>query len=363
MIRHALLAVLAALSLGGAATAAEAETVTIAVRTDARPFAWQAADDSGTFGGYLVDICIDATTRAGYHFDQVPIDAGERSALLGGNFALRGRSVDLLCDPTTITLARLDWLAGQPQTQHAVFSPILFVANGSYVRNKKADACVVAAGDDGAAAEGDKAEADKDEEGRCDPKSKLGVDRDGLLSDQNCFVPEGQEPSKATKYLVAGFVEGSTARGVIERAMRKTNLGLGEDETLCLFEAPSHTKGIELLCRGALHFYFGDTDIIEAYRSRQAGSCEIDRPKAPLSYEPYALLVPSTDPAFRARFVAAVYEIFTDGTAAGRFAHHFQGLGMSTALRMLFRINSIPGLRPAARGADPECRMCKAGSP
>ena len=71
-------------------------------------------------------------------------------------------------------------------------------------------------------------------------------------------------------------------------------------------------------------------------------------------YEPYALLVPSQDPKFRAKFVAAVHEIFADGTAAGRFAHHFPGLQRSTALTMLYRINSIPSHRQIRSNDDDE---------
>ena len=58
------------------------EVVTIGVRQDARPFAWQADDNPGTYRGYLVDICTDAATRAGFRFRLVPVDATARERIL-----------------------------------------------------------------------------------------------------------------------------------------------------------------------------------------------------------------------------------------------------------------------------------------
>ena len=128
------------------------EVVTIGVRQDARPFAWQADDNPGTYRGYLVDICTDAATRAGFRFRLVPVDATARERILDGDFAVAADggpvALDLLCDPTTITLARLERFASDPATEHAVFTPIVFVTNGTYVRHgAKANqaACVVGA--------------------------------------------------------------------------------------------------------------------------------------------------------------------------------------------------------------------------
>jgi hypothetical protein len=321
-----------------ASASAQGETapVTIAVRTDARPFAWQAADNPESFGGYLVDICIDATTRAGFHFNLVPIDAFERENMLKGEFELDDLSVDLLCDPTTITLARLDRLAEKPESQHAVFSPILFVANGSYVQHRTSEPCSLA-------------EPVADDLRWCNRKLLSAEEGVVVLEDRKCLRPPSQgTAAEVDEYLLAGYVRGTTADRAIERAVQWNRVPLRPNQTLCLVAAPSHTDGIGRLCRGELHFYFGDMDIIEAYRAEQAQACEIVRAEAPLSYEPYALLVPSKNPAFRAKFVAAIYEIFADGTAPGRFEHHFEGLERSTALTMLYRINSIPNHRPPA---------------
>ena len=172
---------------------ATGSSVTIAVRKDAPPFAWQSAEHDATFGGYLVDICRDATTRAGFHYDLQPIDAAARERVLEGDYTLsigqRRVPIDLLCDPTTITLQRLDVLAlHHPDARHAIFSPILFVANGSYVEHaapENRSPCGVAP----AEVEGFAGAATR------------GVRRGGgqLLAPKNCFVPGAREEDEGSR--------------------------------------------------------------------------------------------------------------------------------------------------------------------
>lgn len=325
--------------LGATGAAAETtETVVIGVRVDGRPFAWQAEDKPDTYRGYLVDLCRDATTRAGYHYDPVPVTAAEREAVLAGKFEVKGKRLDLLCDPTTITLRRLDVLEDK-----AIFSPIIFVANGSFVRHKIYDnrkPCVIGA------------------RGEARPACRQGPakDKDGKEI-QTVVAPQGLVCAPAfggadppVEYFVAGYVIGTTAASTLDMALVRQEIRLAKGQTVCTDEAQDHRTGVKAFCGNALHFYFGDLDIIQTYGNllREAGGkCDLDRAERPLSYEPYALLVPSTRADFRAKFVAAVYEIFNDKTAAGLFDAYFPDHDKSTALDMLFRINSIPSLRPA----------------
>ena len=110
------------------ANVASLSLVLMGVRVDAKPFAWQ-DPASGSFLGFLVDLCTDAVTRAGYPFEQVPITAAERIEVLKGD---RG-DIDVLCDPTTITLSRMRAFAGLKPPGSVAFSPIVFVANGTYM--------------------------------------------------------------------------------------------------------------------------------------------------------------------------------------------------------------------------------------
>lgn len=327
------------------------ENVVLAVRVDARPFAWRAEDNADTYRGYLVDICRDAVTRAEYHFDIVPMTATDRKVLLDGDFRVRGRDVDLVCDPTTITLARLDKLVGTP----AVFTPIVFVANGSFVRHASFElrqACRV----------GDVAE-DGSKRAMCATrpgKSKDGTDIpvvDAPPASLDCGPP--REWKDGAEYFVAGRVIGTTAESTMDRAVRLGQVRLAEGQSFCSEVVPDHTTGVKGFCANRYHFYFGDLDIINAYRqalAEKGAACDLAPAERALSYEPYALLVTSDDARFRAKTIAAVYEIFSDGTASGLFDAYFPGYAKSAALSLLFRINSIPGLRepvPPSAGAPP----------
>lgn len=76
--------------------------IRIGVREDARPFIWRDQDTKG-YLGFFWDICTEAVQRAGYHFSEEGVDAKKRAAFLktgDGDY-------DLLCDPTTITLKRM----------------------------------------------------------------------------------------------------------------------------------------------------------------------------------------------------------------------------------------------------------------
>ena len=164
----------------------------------------------------------------------------------------------------------------------------------------------------------------------------------------------------ATEYLVAGYVRGATSLVTIRHAVESGALGVGAGQKVCLVAAPGYQEGVEAFCANDYHYYFGDIDIINAYRAglpmASSAACDLRPAERALSYEPYALLVPSRNAEFRARFVAAIYEIFTDGTAAGRFAHHFRGMEPSPALSLLYRINSIPSHREASGGASTQAQ-------
>ena len=323
------------------------EAVLIGMREDAMPFVWRERAARETYRGFLYDMCTDATTRAGYHFEFVDVSAEERGAIIMGELG-RGRheNLDLLCDPTTISLERLDHLA--ENRPDMVFSPIVFVANGSYVER-------------GAASKRTLCRYPVEEEAAADPGSggteaDLAAEEDRLepcglpFVEATCFGRASDAVDGGSVILLAGHVGGTTARNAARSAVRSGVLRLQPEERLCLYERPSHTEGVGEFCRNEFDYYFGDVDIIEA-NIRQvvdaAGDpCDYQRGAA-LSYEPYALLITSDDVTFRAKFIAALYEIFSDGTAAGRFSHHFGDYGKSRALEILFRINGIPGMRIA----------------
>lgn len=283
--------------------------VTVGVRIDAPPFAWQT--DDGGYSGFLYNLCVDATVRAGYPMKTVPINVSDRSNFLEG----RRNDLDLLCDPITITLGRLEVLralaAPQPE-----FSPIIFVANGSYMTNLDAEAGRLTA-----------AEAQTLE----------------------CLAgPEEQAPKDPVAeivYLAAGFVGETTAKNTLRTALRPGRLELNANERLCLIERKTHWEAAEDYCQGKLRYYFGDEDIMRSavrIRAERGSGCPEALVSLPLSYEPYGLVISGRQPGFRQDFVMALYELFHFEPAEGRFQRSFQGQKMSPYLEMLFRILAIP---------------------
>lgn len=286
--------------------------VQIGVRVDGGPFA-RRDPRTGRFRGYLVDLCTEAATRAGFTYRLHPITAAQRILILDGDIVVRDGDtswkLDLLCDPTTISLQRLVRLADLGDERLA-FSPVVFVANGSSVELK-----------------GRTPRAARDPSWECPDEEET----------------DKEETEKNTSVYVAGYVDGETSKTIIRREA-------GKDETagLCLRTFKGHDEAVAALCKREIDYYFGDLDVIEFYRRSAAdasGCAEIVPPQRVLSYEPYALLVSKATTTFRPKFIAALYELFSDGTASQRFSSHFAGASRSTALNLLFRINSVPGLR------------------
>ncbi len=324
VMRRGLLIALAIAVLGGlvAETAAQPTkpVIRMGVRVDARPFAWHdPANDS--YLGFLVDLCTDAVARANYPFEQVPITAADRIEVLAG----KRRDIDLLCDPTTINLARMDAFAALDPPEYLAFSPIVFVANGAYVVNQADSSGTLTP---------------------ADPSTCLGpaATAPAALMDGGSGAAAASTPE--TTYLGAGFVLGTTIAAELVDAVRTGQLQPAAGESVCPVAQPSHVEGIAAFCEGRLRYYFGDLDIVHAtvgaWREATGRPCTFAPAPRAISYEPYALVVSARTPGFRPEFVKALYEVFSTGTAEDRFAGHFEGLGMSPFLRTLFRVNRVP---------------------
>lgn len=316
-----LLALLLALLLAapaqgqGADPAPGRPTIVMGVRVDTPPFAWR-DEPNDSYLGFLVDLCVDAAARAGYPFEQVPITAADRIAFFNG----ARRDLDLLCDPTTLTLARLGRFAADTNPVKLEFSPILFVANGTYVVRK-----------DVTPTSGPPPEA-----GRCFASPAAAPSAQ----------PAAAAPPKAKPgHVGAAFVAGATSGHVLEETFRSEPLEAGL--TVCAVEFASHFDAARAFCEGnsGLRYYFGDQDILRAAIARQeeaGGPCAHEVSPSLRSYEPYALVISSRTPGFRQDFVKGLYEIFHHDTVVARFRGNFDDRRMSPFLETLFRINRAP---------------------
>jgi hypothetical protein len=350
-------------------------TVKIGVRIDARPFAWREdrpeqpeGDSAGTgaegdadatgyhsiYRGFLVKLCTHAVRDAGFRFELVDVSAEERKGFLellkpkgegtaasetddgetpeaGAGANGQALEIDLLCDPTTISLSRMYLMQ---DSEAWIFSPIVFVSNSSFVEWTAPL-------------------------GRASPIP--GTDSQHTGSTNPGTAPPdcgGGAPVDGMPQPFAGYVTGTTALDALRAAQ---DLGvIAEDVRACEFT--NHRDGMEAICRGGIRYYFGDVDIISSYQrlfdppeksstDRVRLRCDLTYNRNFLTYEPYAFLVgkgPEGE-GFRHKFVRELYRLFSDGTVEREYDVAFENRSKSAALSMLFLINGVPfgpSLRP-----------------
>ncbi len=289
--------------------------VVMAVRADAPPFAWR-DPETGILRGFLYDLCVAAVVRTDFFIASTRAVLPEaRDAFFEG----RDASVDLLCDPTTISLARLRAFAARGLE----FSPIVFVANGSDVAN---------------------------------PDRAAGARAD-LLDDAACLrAPGAAEPAEAAapQRVAAGFVRGTTGEATLRAAIRDGALRLAPGEVVCPVVMESHWDAARAFCDGALGYYFGDEDILRSAlalaRADDAGCALAAAAPNPLSYEPYAFVSgsPSKSRSTRCSSPARPSMSSPSISPAARCRPSFSRCSASTASRRARPVRSR--LRPHPRG-------------
>ena len=282
-----LLGVVAALALTGGGHAAERDVI-VAFRVDAAPFSSKGEEG---YEGFIAGLCEAAVARAGYRIaERVEVRAADRPA------TMTGAAVDLVCDPTTVTLER----AGRVD-----FSPILFIANSTFLQAARPHVL-------------------KEEE---------------IARSEDCARARAEDPSR--DLLGVGMVEGTTAEATFELARASGHVDDTLDHALCRFDFATHADGVAEVCGGFLSYYFGDLDIMLTEMARQDG-CTASRSDDFRAYEPYAIAIPSEDDAFRRAVVAALYGLFADGTALRIYEETFGTRELGEPLRMLFSVNNVP---------------------
>ncbi len=279
-------ALVLALALGGAVTA-EAETLRMGVRIDAPPFVF--AEDGG-YGGFLYDMCRAAAAEAGFdaaEVELVPVTAATRFEAAG--------SLDLLCDPTTVTMERAArWR----------FTPIVFFANSTTLRRMPAVPLPAAS------------------------------------------APQGCDTGTARDYLLVGWLDGTTS-GRTVAALDDRAAPLQRGQALCPQPFRLHSDGVRDICSDAatLSLYVGDADIlsaqVEAMRA-EGLPCPVSFEPATLRPEPYALIVGDRLPDLDRKISLGIYRFFRSGAAERSFAAHFGDRRKSAMLQMLFELYQIP---------------------
>jgi ABC-type amino acid transport substrate-binding protein len=361
-----------------AAAQVQGESIKMAVRSDARPFIWKNAA-SGMYLGFFWDICTKAVQRAGHQIELVEINSEQRGTILRSGTP----EIDLLCDPTTITLQRMQNFSAKGQAPDLDFSQIVFVANSSFVRPERGHnrleneaALPHSAPESPTCADifswvefkrnpdGAKQLHEWARTAPALPKTATATDEskqakgfwDWLQQNVSFTLPEAVEDEAANqkRYQIWGYVEGTTIGDDLE--MRQSVLSQN-DTTVCTRGFKSHREAASELCNGALSRYYGDVDIVRAalaeFSARNEKDCLADLSTLLTgAYEPYAFVVSSRNVSTLPEDLRlALYGMFADGTIDRIFAGHFQETQISEYLRTLFRINSIrTGLTPDTAG-------------
>ena len=322
---------------------AEKPTVTIGARVDGRPFIWQ---DGMTkeYLGFFWDICTEAVTRSGYKFEAHQIDAAARKEFLESGEGI----FDLLCDPTTITLGRMKGfidLIDRDVGNRLRFSPVVFVANGSYIKTTRHPSLAVGFGNFGEQI-GDCAIAITADKKPDQPKIRKEGSFFQKMADR---IPIQMLPDKIpetadNKYEIWGYVEGTTSKGIVDRAIKRS----GRQFTICPKPLAAHAQAAKEFCAGRLARYYGDVEIvraaIEEVSSTSGTKCEADfKPTQSGSYEPYAFVVSARRfQTLPEQFDHALYGMFSDGTIDRLFVGHFPEKEKTQFLNTLFLINGLP---------------------
>lgn len=263
--------------------AAERGTLRLGVRADAAPFS--AADASGGYAGYAVDLCravVEAAARATgrtINAQFVAVDAGNRFAVLA-----EGR-IDLLCEATSRTLSRLD--------QADFTLPTFVTGPGLMVRLAPAPVGLPPLGGGGVGAPPQ-------------PPRRIGV------------------------------LAGTTTERLIRDLVARGEL------TAQLVEAATHQDGLAALTAGLTDAYAADLEILVSLRGQAADPAALAIADRVLGLETYALAVRPGARELRVLADRVIAEAARSGELVRIAARHFPGREPGEAFLALMLFNALP---------------------
>jgi polar amino acid transport system substrate-binding protein/glutamate/aspartate transport system substrate-binding protein len=282
-----LLCICAAALMAPAAPAQE--SVRIGFRADTPPFSSSGAGI--LFEGFLVRLCRQAFATPEWRIVEVEVTAESRFDQLS---APEGpESVDLLCDPTSVTPDRAETY---------LFSPLVFVTGVGFLMNR---------------------------------------------------TPGGEQVGTLQE-LKVGYLGNTTAAAAVDLAEARGDLNQTESQDIVRIDPNDqgqrigdHRDGVARLCRGELTYYFGDRDILGAVLDTtppdlRATCPDITMSRETYSYEAYALPVRDSRPDVALRLQTAIYHAFSDGTARDAYDAEFgMNREMSPSLKSLWALNGV----------------------
>jgi hypothetical protein len=229
------------------------------------------------------------------------------------------------------------------------FSPIAFLANGTYVERTLTTPDAVGAGKIVPLLHaGDQPVCETIRDRVKVPPAKTDPKRGQQEDDEWPRLwpkPRVKEASAKEEYEIWGYFKGSTIAALFEDKNVLKRVNDNNAALICPQAFSSHKEAANAFCTGGITRYYGDaeiiTDAIKTYTEGRKEKCTYTQASV-TTYEPYAFVVSSRNHEdFPRRFTLALYEMFADQTIDRLFAAYFNQ-EKSDYLATLFRINRIP---------------------
>jgi len=258
-------------------------SIRLGVRSDAPPFS--AARPDGTFVGYQIDICQAIVAEIGREagrplaVESVVVDAGNRFRMLAE------RKVDLLCEPSTVTLERRSLVD---------FSlPTFVTGTGLMARLSPGPVALPPLGGGG-----------------------VGVP---------------QTPPRRLGVLAGTTTEAAVKAMVASGALKAQ-----------VIDVSSHGDGVTALSAGLLDAYAADLEILIDLRDRTATPEQFAIADRLLTLETYAVAMPRGESALRLAADRAIARLYREGGILEIAQRHFPGRAPGDAFTAMVLLNALP---------------------
>jgi glutamate/aspartate transport system substrate-binding protein len=132
-------------------------------------------------------------------------------------------------------------------------------------------------------------------------------------------------------------IGGTTTERGLKRALEQI------DAAAVLVPVKDGDAGIALLTQGKVDGYAGDRVVLAGFRNAAPDPSALEFIGGDFSFEPYALVVPRTDPDFRLAVNRALVQLYRSGEIDAIFQRWLGGLGQpGPLLHSMFYLNTLP---------------------
>jgi ABC-type amino acid transport substrate-binding protein len=132
-------------------------------------------------------------------------------------------------------------------------------------------------------------------------------------------------------------IGGTTTEPALKRALEQV------DAAAVLVPVKDGEAGIALLTQGKVDGYAGDRVVLAGFRNAAPDPNALDFIAGDFSYEPYALVLPRTDPDFRLAVNRALVQLYRTGEIDAIFQRWLGALGQpGPLLHSMFYLNTLP---------------------